>query len=96
MSELKETIKKIGFSDKFGVIASIVVGIFCFSCLAIYAFMGKDTVSYLYPILSFLGVVVGFIMNKNKNENVAKIENWGNPNTSTNISQINDSQTPTI
>ena len=80
MSEIKEIIKKIGFSDKFGVITSIVVGIFCFCCLAIYAFMNKDTVAYLIPSLTFLGTVVGFIMNKNKNENLAKINSWGNPN----------------
>lgn len=80
MNELKELVKKIGFTDKYLVIASIVVGVFIFACLAVFTFTDKDPISYVLSAIGLLGTLIGFVVNKNKNENVAKISNWGNPN----------------
>jgi hypothetical protein len=75
MSELKKTIKKIGFSDKFGVFSSIVVGIFCFCCLIIFTFTDKDPILFFTAALGFLGTQIGFLYSKNAKENVIKLGN---------------------
>lgn len=77
---MSEIFKKLGFTDKYLIITSIVIGVFCFCCLAVFAFIGKDTVAYVISAVGLMGTVVGFVVNKNKNENVAKIQSWGNPN----------------
>jgi hypothetical protein len=93
MSELKEIVKKIGFSDKFGVITSIVVGVFCFCCLAAFTFLHKETIAFMISAVGFEGTLIGFLYTKNRVENKAKIETWGNPNQE-GIVEENDTNNP--
>ena len=90
MAELKEVIKKLGFSDKFGMSSSIVVGIFCFCCLAIFTFTDKDPILFFTAALGFLGTQIGFLYSKNTKENVVKL---ATPiSTNTEIVENQDSQ----
>jgi L-asparagine transporter-like permease len=72
--------EKLGFTDKYGVIASIITAIFLFCCLGIFTFTDKDPIAYAGLAIGFLGTIVSFIVTKNQKENAVKIEKWGKPN----------------
>ena len=73
MGNFKKIIKKIGFTDKYLIWASIVLGLFIFACLAVFTFFDKDPIAYMLSAVGLLGTTIGFIVNKNKEENQAKI-----------------------
>lgn len=73
MEKINKTIKKIGFTDKYLVWASVVLGLFIFACLAVYTFFDKDPIAYMLSAVGLLGTTIGFVVNKNKHENQAKI-----------------------
>jgi hypothetical protein len=73
MNELKEIVKKIGFTDKYLVIASIVVAVFIFACLAVFTFTDRDPIAYTLSAVGLLGTLIGFVVNKNREENKIKI-----------------------
>jgi diphthamide biosynthesis methyltransferase len=75
MAELISKIKKLGFTDRYLIAASIITGIFGFCCLAVYTFFDKDTILFFTGALGFLGTLAGFVVTKNKTENKAWIEN---------------------
>jgi len=74
-----DKIKNIGLTDKYFIITSILIGIFCFSCLVIFTFTDNDPIAYFGGAIGLLGTIAGFVINKTKKENTSKIENWGNP-----------------
>ena len=69
MEKINKTIKKIGFTDKYLVWASVVLGLFIFACLAVYTFFDKDPIAYMLSAVGLLGTTIGFVVNKNKHEN---------------------------
>lgn len=73
VQKIINNVKKLGFTDRFGVWTSIVVGIFVFCCLGVFTFTDKDPIAYVISAVGFLGTLVGFIINKNKAENQTKI-----------------------
>jgi hypothetical protein len=96
MTEIINKLKKLGFTDRYLVCASIITGIFIFCCLAVYTFFNKDCIAYVIAALGFLGSLAGFVVTKNRVENKAWIENSANTTAPTVTTTPTDSTNQSI